>query len=307
MIFQSLGKFDDLWHLLILQTAEYERLCRRLPGGKFIHHCSNKFLAYFGEAGRREDSLRNEVRMHALYVQNFGKFDHDRVRYWRLAAYLVQEVGWTTEQLNDWLTHSDVQRRRPRQARLTHRLLILLRRPVGRFDTELLGVLGVQALPAELHGVRADDAAEGSSAEKMIQNIEANVPPGSTHRDETAIDVVPQRQTRAAADGFEFPPDIVAAPVVLKHPGSVGSPHGCFGYLRPGRSHRGEFHRGSDGAQAPIGLKGSPLAQMRRVGQRLPDFFRRVAQFPDKNERPFLFPFCSRCFCIRAPLAGPGE
>ena len=102
-------EIDDLWHLLILQTAEYERLCTRLPGGKFIHHCSNQFLAYFGEARRREDSLRNEVRMHALYVQNFGKFESDRVRYWRLAAYLVQEVGWTTEQLNDWLTHSDVQ------------------------------------------------------------------------------------------------------------------------------------------------------------------------------------------------------
>lgn len=100
-------EIDDLWHLLILQTAEYERLCRRLPGGQFIHHCSNQFLAYFGEGRSGEGSLRNEVRMHALYVQNFGKFDSDRIRYWRLAAYLVQEVGWTTEELNDWLTHSD--------------------------------------------------------------------------------------------------------------------------------------------------------------------------------------------------------
>ena len=102
-------EIDDLWHLLILQTPEYERLCKRLPGEKFIHHCSNKFLAYFGEGRSQEGSLRNEVRMHALYVQNFGKFDRNRVRYWRLAAYLVQEVGWTTEELNDWLTHADVQ------------------------------------------------------------------------------------------------------------------------------------------------------------------------------------------------------
>jgi hypothetical protein len=101
-------EIDDVWHLLILQTAEYERLCRRLPGGKFIHHCSNKFLAYFGEGRTKEDSLRNEVRMHGLYVQNFGKFDRDRVRFWRLAAWLVQEAGWTTEELNDWLTHADL-------------------------------------------------------------------------------------------------------------------------------------------------------------------------------------------------------
>src|SRR5215510_8332053 len=78
-------------------------------------------------------------------------------------------------------------------------LLRRLRRPAGRFETELLGVLGVQSLPAaELHGLGADNAADASSAEKVIQHIETNVPPGSTHRDEAAIDVGPQRQARAA-------------------------------------------------------------------------------------------------------------
>src|SRR2546430_797141 len=94
---------------------------------------------------------------------------------------------------------------------LDSRLLSRLRRPVGRFNTELPGVLRVQPLPAaELHRVATNDAADGSSAEKVIQNIETNVPPGSTHRDEAAIDVVPQRQARAATKGFEFPPDIEA-------------------------------------------------------------------------------------------------
>src|ERR1700736_989052 len=60
------------------------------------------------------------------------------------------------------------------------RLLSRLRRAVGRFDTELLGVLGVEPLPAaKLHGLGANHAADGSSAEKVIQNIETNVPPGS--------------------------------------------------------------------------------------------------------------------------------
>jgi hypothetical protein len=35
----------------------------------------------------------------------------------------------------------------------------------------------------------SNDAADGSSAEKAIQNIETNVPPGSTHCDEAAIEV----------------------------------------------------------------------------------------------------------------------
>src|SRR6266508_6076021 len=96
------------------------------------------------------------------------------------------------------------------------------------------------------------------------------------------------RSTRAATKGFEFPPDIEATPVVFKHLGSVGSRHCCFGNLRRGRSHRGELHRGSNRTQAPIGVEGRPLAQMRRVGKRLPDFFRRVAQLSDENKRPLL-------------------
>src|ERR1017187_7184487 len=169
------------------------------------------------------------------------------------------------------------------------RFLSRLRRPVGRFHTELLGVLRVQPLPAaELHRIGPDNAADGSSAEKAIQNIETNVPAGSTHRDEAAIDVVPQRQARAATKGFEFPPHIVAAPTVLKHLWSVGSPHFCFSNVRRGRAHRGELHGGSSCTQAPIGFKGCPLAQMHRVGKRPPEFFRRVAQFSDENERPCL-------------------
>src|SRR5215475_5552692 len=40
--------------------------------------------------------------------------------------------------------------------------------------------------------------------------------------------------------------------------------------------------------RAPIGVEGRPLAQMRWISERLPDFFRRMAQFPDENERPLL-------------------
>src|SRR5215470_6994746 len=73
---------------------------------------------------------------------------------------------------------------------LDSRILSRLRRAVRRFNAELLGVLGVQSLPAaELHGLGAGDAANGSPAEKVIQNVETNVPPGSTHGDKAATDV----------------------------------------------------------------------------------------------------------------------
>ena len=99
--------------------------------------------------------------------------------------------------------------------------------------------------------------------------------------DEAAIDVVPQRQARAAPQGFEFPPDIV-------YSSTLGASARVTLVSCGWRSHPGELHRGSNRAQAPIDLKGSPLAQMRRVGKRLPDFFRRVAQIADENERPLL-------------------
>src|SRR6266480_2518544 len=89
-------------------------------------------------------------------------------------------------------------------------------------NAELLCILRAQSLPAELHGRGTNDAAEGGSAEQVIQHIEANVPPGSAHRDVAAIDVGPQRQARAATNGFELPPHIEPTPVVLEHRGSVG-------------------------------------------------------------------------------------
>jgi len=143
------------------------------------------------------------------------------------------------------------------------------------------------AASRRLHRLATSDAADGSSAEKAIQNIEADVPARGAPRNEAAIDVVPELQARAATKGFGFPPGIV----VLKHLGSVGSRHFCFQWR--GRSHPSEFHR-SNRTQVPISIKGRPLAQMRWVGKRLPDLFRRVAQFSDENERT----------C--APLAGPG-
>src|ERR1700716_953769 len=81
------------------------------------------------------------------------------------------------------------------------RLLRRRRRPVGRLDTELLGVLRVQPLPAELHGLGADDRSNRLTREEPLKDVEANVPPGRTPCDKAAADVGPQRQARAATKG----------------------------------------------------------------------------------------------------------
>jgi hypothetical protein len=100
----------------------------------------------------------------------------------------------------------------------------------------------------------------------VIQNIEANVPACSAHCDEAVTDVSPQRQARAATKGFELPPYIEPAPLVLKHLESVGSRHFCFSNVRRRRSYRGELNRGSSPTQTPIGIEGCPFAQMFWVG-----------------------------------------
>jgi hypothetical protein len=96
-------EIDDIWHAWILQTREYVALCERLPTQTFIHHSSNDYLRYFDPAVGELSNFAEEVKMLALYVVNFGKFEGGRTRYWLLASYLIDRRGWSVAQLNDWL------------------------------------------------------------------------------------------------------------------------------------------------------------------------------------------------------------
>src|SRR5207237_3389527 len=89
-----------------------------------------------------------------------------------------------------------------------------LSRPTGGLDAELLCVLGVQSLPAaELHGLGADDASNGLTGKKPIQHIEADVPARSAHRNESTVDVVPEREPSAASSQrLQFPADVLSPP-----------------------------------------------------------------------------------------------
>src|SRR5262245_52647966 len=86
-------------------------------------------------------------------------------------------------------------------------------RPTWGLDAELLCVLGVQSLPAaELHRVAGNDASNRLAGEVPLEDVEADVPARGAPRDEAAIDVVPEREARAAAERLELPPEVVAAP-----------------------------------------------------------------------------------------------
>jgi hypothetical protein len=98
-------EIDDIWHLWILETRAYSRLCASLEGRKFIHHSSDVYAACGGEgAEARANSLEQDVAVLANYVRNYGPFEADRVRYWPLAARLVESGGMSLDQLNAWLS-----------------------------------------------------------------------------------------------------------------------------------------------------------------------------------------------------------
>jgi len=95
-------EIDDIWHYWILETEDYQRLCRKLTGRRFIHHRSNDYAESLKD-GIKKNPLEWEVAALAAYVANYGPFKPERVRYWRLADHLVSKRGWSVQQLNDWL------------------------------------------------------------------------------------------------------------------------------------------------------------------------------------------------------------
>jgi hypothetical protein len=87
-------EIDDVWHLWILETVEYDRLCAKLSGGVFLHHSSNDY-ALFTDPGAKSRKIDRTagIAILASYVMNYGPFAADRLRYWPLADRLVASLG----------------------------------------------------------------------------------------------------------------------------------------------------------------------------------------------------------------------
>jgi hypothetical protein len=87
-------EIDEVWHLWILQTEEYDQLCARLSGGVFLHHSSNDY-ALFTDAGAKDRKIDRKIGIAILasYVLNYGPFETERLKYWPLAAKLAESFG----------------------------------------------------------------------------------------------------------------------------------------------------------------------------------------------------------------------
>jgi hypothetical protein len=93
------GEVDDIWHEFILQTREYEKLCKALPGGEFIHH-NSVHLEDFSKNKDRTDVVRDLINWLPRYYKNFGSFNEEAAQYWMMVSFLRAELKLSLEQIN---------------------------------------------------------------------------------------------------------------------------------------------------------------------------------------------------------------
>lgn len=90
---------DNLWHAIILQTAYYQKLCSRLPGGKMIHHESMIFSHYKNSIPKKE-LIEEILRWISLYVKDFGAMREDRLKYWFFVKAIKQTLNMSLDEMN---------------------------------------------------------------------------------------------------------------------------------------------------------------------------------------------------------------
>jgi len=159
-------------------------------------------------------------------------------------------------------------------------------RPVWGFQTELLRVLGMQSWPFELHRFAAHDPPDGLGRQESVEHIEADVPARRTHGYESTIDVVPESEPRTRSEWLELPSHLVVTPLILEQLRRVS----------PSDARLRDLWRRIPTVESLTGPSSSgsgqrrtgPLAQLRGVRQRVPDFRRRMLEVPNDDKRPFL-------------------
>jgi hypothetical protein len=127
---------DDLWHLWIMQTREYEKLCQTLPSGLFMHHDSRdqpahsvtwaeadalaeRMIAEKAEKGparagadvspeRIRQNAERLLSFFASYIENFGPVQSKVVSCWPPLQRLLRRMRWSTEDFNAFITQHSV-------------------------------------------------------------------------------------------------------------------------------------------------------------------------------------------------------
>ncbi|MEZ0391330.1 MAG: hypothetical protein ACAH59_03880 [Pseudobdellovibrionaceae bacterium] len=94
---------DDVWHLMILETREYEKFCLSLPEARFIHHRSVVFERIEKGPATKEsfsNSLKEKLSWFVSYYKNFGAFKEAVLDFWPLTKEIMKDKKLTLDEFN---------------------------------------------------------------------------------------------------------------------------------------------------------------------------------------------------------------
>lgn len=90
---------DEIWHLFIIQTREYERFCQALPGKYFIHH-TTMHLDTFAHDKDKQAVMTEMLAWIPQYIQHFGPFTEKTLHYWVMPSFLQEHHGLSLSEIN---------------------------------------------------------------------------------------------------------------------------------------------------------------------------------------------------------------
>jgi hypothetical protein len=95
---------DDIWHLLVMQTKEYEQLMQKLPHKKFIHHNSYEYEPPEILSSAEEKIEKNrQVSYFVSYVHNFGPIAENVLEFYSTGLALFSMCNKDIDMLNKFL------------------------------------------------------------------------------------------------------------------------------------------------------------------------------------------------------------
>lgn len=90
---------DNVWHELILETANYRTLCNKFKSGRFLDHNSITFDEYVSLQGN-EAVHSEQCSWLASYLLNFGPIEPSAFKILNLAKTLANKMNANLDQLN---------------------------------------------------------------------------------------------------------------------------------------------------------------------------------------------------------------
>lgn len=101
LFFPGTKLIDDIWHAVITETKEYQKLCDRLRPGTFLHHSGIKYDDYSKKIGAKEVHVEQASWL-SSYVKAFGRIDAEAFDCLLMAQAMASSMNLDLEQLNSY-------------------------------------------------------------------------------------------------------------------------------------------------------------------------------------------------------------